>query len=244
MKLLFLYLAFLAFPSSNNSHFNNSLTDWQQFLKSLPTADKPIVDYRGRLIKDQQKHVAIVKYDVGNKDLQQCADALIRLRAEYLFTTNQLNEIGFHFTNGLKYNFNDYCKGIVPVTTRNSLKLILNNQAVEHDHASLRKYLDIVYAYASTISLEKELKTTNDFEIGTVIIHAGSPGHCMIITDEITNNKGEKLFKLVEGYMPAQSIYVLRNLNAPGISPWYKLSKNHPIETASYLFTNYELKQF
>ena len=112
------------------------------------------------------------------------------------------------------------------------------------DHASLRKYLDIVYAYASTISLEKELKTADDFEIGTVIIHAGSPGHCMIITDEITNNKGEKLFKLVEGYMPAQSIYVLRNLDASEISPWYKLSKNHPIETASYLFTNYELKKF
>ena len=243
MKLLFLFFQFFLFPPFNPSH-TNTLTGWQQYLKTLPIADKPIVDYRGRLVNDQQKHVAIVEFDVGNKDLQQCADALIRLRAEYLFASNQLSEIGFHFTNGIKYDFNSYCKGIIPIETNRGLKLILSKSPSEPNHASLRKYLDIVYAYASTISLEKELKTADDFEIGTVIIHAGSPGHCMIITDEKTGNNGEKLFKLVEGYMPAQSIYVLRNLNVHGISPWYKLSKNNPIETASYLFTRYELKKF
>ena len=243
MKLLIIYLSLFVFPGFKNYH-SNPLNGWQQFLKTLPTADKPIVDYRGRWVDDQQKHVAIVEFDVGNKDLQQCADALIRLRAEYLFASNQLNEIGFHFTNGLKYDFNSYCKGIIPIETNRGLKLALSKSPTEPDHASLRKYLDIVYNYACTISLEKELKPTDDFEIGTVIIHAGSPGHCMIITDEKTDNNGEKLFKLVEGYMPAQSIYVLRNLNASGISPWYKLTKNLPIETASYLFTRYELKKF
>jgi hypothetical protein len=90
MKLLFLYLPFLAIPSINNYH-SNALTHWQRFLKALPIANKPILDYKGRLVNDQQKHIAIVEFDVGNKDLQQCADALIRLRAEYLYAQNQIS---------------------------------------------------------------------------------------------------------------------------------------------------------
>lgn len=83
-----------------------------------------------------------------------------------------------------------------------------NGYLSDKTHASLRKYLNILYAYASTISLCKELKPANNFEVGTVIIVPGSPGHTCIIVDEAINTKGEKFYKLAEGYMPAQSIYV------------------------------------
>ena len=91
--------------------------------------------------------------------------------------------------------------------------------------------------------MSKELKTTNAFEIGTVVIYAGSPGHCSIIIDETTDKRGEKVYKLAEGYSPAQSIYVLRNLSENGINPWYRLKKG-VIETASYRFENYKLGKF
>jgi len=218
------------------------VNSWQYFLQHLPVVDKPIVDYTGKPISYQQKHVGIIPYDVGNADLQQCADALMRLRAEYLFQQKRYNEIGFHFVSGNYYTWNDYCKGLRPVAKGRGVKFITGRSS-EKTHESLRKYLDIVYSYASTISLSKELKTANDFEIGTVIIHAGSPGHCFIIIDEATNKAGEKVFKLAEGYTPAQSIYVLRNLNEDGVSPWYKLKKG-VIETASYRFEEYKLGRF
>jgi hypothetical protein len=242
--------ASVPFQSSNtqlpqivfNTSKSYAINSWQYFLRHLSVVDKPIVDYNGKPIDYQEKHVGIIPYDVGTSDLQQCADALMRLRAEYLFQQKRFTEIGFHFVSGDYYSWNDYCKGLRPVPKSNKVQFI-TTASCEKDHKSLRKYLDIVYSYASTISLSKELKTANDFEIGTIVIHAGSPGHCFIIIDETTNNAGEKVFKLAEGYTPAQSIYVLCNLNEGGINPWYQL-KEGVIETASYRFNDYKLGKF
>ena len=221
---------------------NSDENSWQYFLQHLPIVDSPIVDYRGRPVAYQQKHVGIIPYDVGRSDLQQCADALMRLRAEYLFKQKKYNEIGFHFVSGRYYSWDEYCDGWRPIARANEVQFIKLAPS-KKTHENLRRYLDLVYAYASTISLAKELKPATGFEIGTVVIHPGSPGHCFIIIDETSNSKGEKLYKLAEGYTPAQSIYVLRNLNEEGVSPWHQLKKG-VIETASYRFEEYRLGRF
>jgi hypothetical protein len=230
-------------PAAVNAGFHNpDEKSWSYFLQHLPIVDSPVLDYRGKPVPYQDKHIGVIPYDIGKADLQQCADALMRLRAEYLFTQNRYNEIGFHFTGGQYYSWSDYCRGKKPVPSGNDIRFI-QADAKSKTHASLRSYLDIVYTYASTISLAKELKKTGDFEIGTVVIHPGSPGHCFIIIDERTDSQGKKLFKLAEGYTPAQSIYVLRNLEESEKTPWHHLGKG-VIETASYRFDNYELKKF
>jgi hypothetical protein len=76
-----------------------------------------------------------------------------------------------------------------------------------------------------------------------VVIYPGSPGHCFIIIDEAKDKNGESVFKLAEGYSPAQSIYILSNLVEPEISPWYHLHKG-TITTSSCRFINYELRSF
>jgi hypothetical protein len=215
---------------------------WQYFLQHLPTKNAPIIDYTGKPISNQAKHFAVIDYDVGTSDLQQCADALIRLRSEYLFAQKRYDEIGYHFCNGTYYSWNMYCKGLRPSFNKNITHWTTVSSS-EKTYTSLRKYLNIVYAYASTISLCKELKPANDFEVGTVIIVPGSPGHTCIIINEAIDAKGEKLFKLAEGYMPAQSIYVLSNPYDESINPWYHLHKGELI-TASCDFISYELKKF
>lgn len=215
---------------------------WQYFLQHLAEKQGTIVDYRGREVDYQEKAFSLITYDVGKRDLQQCADALMRLRAEYLFARNRYKEIRFHFTNGTLFTFEAYANGLRPIPSGNSVRFI-TTQPVCYTHPHLRAYLDLVYAYAGTISLASELKKANAFTIGTVVITPGSPGHCMIITDMATTPTGDTLYKLVEGYTPAQSIYVLRNNSTPQLGYWHRL-RNGPISTASYTFQTYQLKTF
>lgn len=112
------------------------------------------------------------------------------------------------------------------------------------DHAALRRYLDIVYTYAGTISLVKELRPVTELSVGTVIIKPGSPGHCCLVCDEATTSSGEKVYKLVEGYTPAQSIYILSNPSNPDIGMWQTINTEGTIQTASYAFGSYRLGTF
>lgn len=216
---------------------------WKYFLQHLPVKEGAVIDYRGKPIPEQSKHTMIVEYDIGKRDLQQCADAIMRLRAEYLFSEGKHDSIGFHFTSGHYYSWKDYLAGKRPMISGSNVHFAKTCAPSENAHDALRKYLDIVYTYAGTISLHQELKETATFEIGAVIITPGSPGHCSIIIDEGITSTGEKVYKLAEGYTPAQSIYVLRNPYNAGLSPWYAL-KNTVIETSSYVFRNYKLGTF
>lgn len=201
------------------------------------------MDYKGNIVDVDEKHVAIVQYDVGSKDLQQCADALMRLRAEYLFAEKRFNEIGFHFTSGHFFSYNQYREGYSPIISGSRVEFRLGTSR-PNNHTSLRNYLDIIYSYAGTISLAKELKDADALAVGTVVISPGSPGHCCIIVDEMIDANGKHWYKLVEGYTPAQTIYVLSNPYNADKSPWYALQKGKPIYTASYSFKSYQLKRF
>lgn len=215
---------------------------WPYFLQHLPVRQGMVVDYRGRAIRHQGKAAAIIDYDIGSKDLQQCADALMRLRAEYLFQAGRSHDIRFLFTSGQTYAFEDYCKGIRPVLSRNNARFERTTASAAPTHTTLRKYLDIVYTFAGTISLGKQLQQTGHITIGTVILKPGSPGHCCIVIDEKLFSNGERRYKLAEGFMPAQSIYVLRNEENGTV--WHRIQPGKPLYTASYDFTTYGLYAF
>ncbi|MDH3236425.1 MAG: DUF4846 domain-containing protein, partial [Alphaproteobacteria bacterium] len=62
-----------------------SFAAWLRRLPLKPVGAKVYL-HDGRLKPNQSVHAAVVELDIGRRDLQQCADAVMRLRAEYLYS--------------------------------------------------------------------------------------------------------------------------------------------------------------
>jgi hypothetical protein len=107
--------------------------------------------------------------------------------------------------------------------------------------------MDIIFSYAGTLSLAKELKPVSmkDIQIGDVFIQGGSPGHAVVVIDMVENkDTGERRFLLAQSYMPAQEIHVLKNMaNADG-SPWYSNFLEGDVSTPEWGFRVEDLKRF
>jgi hypothetical protein len=118
----------------------------------------------------------------------------------------------------------------------------------DDSYQNFRKYLDLIFNYAGTISLNRETKPvskTSDLKTGDILITPGSPGHIVFISGVCKNKKGEKLFLLSEGFTPAQSIHTLSNPFEKNISPWYGLDVNaEETKTARYFFKPTNFRSF
>ncbi len=215
------------------------------YLQNLPLkpAGSRVKYYDGRE-KPETAYLAVVDFTLGTKDLQQCADAVIRLRAEYLYEEERFNEIHFNFVSGFNAEFAKWADGNGISVKGNQVSWLRNNKN-NSSYESFQRYLDVVYAYASTLSLEKELraKPLSDLAIGDVFIRGGSPGHCVIVVDMAVNNHtGEKIFMLAQSYMPAQDIQILRGDNED--SPWFSANIEDSLNTPEWTFKVSELKSW
>ncbi len=212
---------------------------FQEYLRNykLKPYGSPIINYNGSKYFAQHWHDAILEVPVPKNGLQQCADALMRIRAEYLWNTNRKNEIGFNFTSGHYCSWKQYANGYRPKIKGNKVSFH-KTAAPNSSKKTFYKYLNLIYMYAGTASLHKELPKVKvkDLTIGDMLVNPGFPGHIEIIADEIINEKGEKLFLLAQGNTPAQNVCLLKNFENTDISPWYSFTKNTPVYTPSYHF--------
>lgn len=212
------------------------------YLQNLPLKpDGTKVKYYDGREKSGNGYLAVVDFTLGARDLQQCADAVIRLRAEYLYDEKRFNEIHFKFVSGFNAEFSKWADGYG--ISVNGSKVSWNNNSNNSSYESFQKYLDIVYAYASTLSLENELiaQPLSALAIGDVFIQGGSPGHCVIVVDMASNeNTGEKIFMLAQSYMPAQDIQILKG-DSEG-SPWFSANIEDILKTPEWTFKVSHLK--
>lgn len=196
--------------------------------------------------KANRIHAAVVNMEIGNRDLQQCADAVMRLRGEYLFAQKDYEKIHFNFTNGFRSEYAKWRAGYRVVIDGNKTSWVKKTEP-SGSYADFRKFMDLVFAYAGTLSLSKELlkAETSDMRTGDVFIQGGSPGHAVIVVDMAKDEKtGEKIFMLAQSYMPAQETHILLNLNNKQLSPWYSLDFGSRLETPEWTFTENDLKRF
>jgi len=212
----------------------------------LKAFDAQIINYDGNPYVYQSGHVGILEVPVPSNGLQQCADALIRLRAEYLWESNRKADIGFKFTSGHYCSWTKYSEGYRPKVRGNKVTFHKTASA-DTSEANFYKYLNLIYMYSGTQSLYDELpkvKHIEEVQVGDMLIYPGSPGHVVMIADVAINAAGEKLFILAQGNTPAQSVHILKNLTASDINPWYALSIGAYLEIPTYYFNKIQFVRF
>ncbi|MBV1757114.1 MAG: DUF4846 domain-containing protein [Dethiosulfatibacter sp.] len=201
--------------------------------------------YDGRQKRAEGVYDSVFNVDIGDRDLHQCADAIMLLRAEYLYAQRRYDEIAFNFVSGFSAEYSKWMDGYRIRVEGNDVSYYEATDPSD-TYESFRKYMDMVFAYASTLSLEKELVSVNvnDMKIGDVFIIGGSPGHAVIVVDMAENQNGDKIFMLAQSYMPAQQTQILINPNDAHISPWYSLEGIEQLRTPEWTFDLDRLKRF
>lgn len=224
------------------------LNEFGNWLSNLPLQKpgSPVLFFNGERKSNQNASYRVIEIDIGKKDLQQCADAVMRLRAEYLFSTKNYDKIHFNYTSGHKVTFNDWSSGIKPKVLNGEVKFSLPIGTKDLSYTNFKKYLNNIFVYAGSASLQKEMKNIppSDVQPGDVLIQGGYPGHAVIVVDLAVHKiSGKKIVLLAQSYMPAQSIHVLNNLESTEISPWFNLEEPR-INTPDWVFYSSDFYRF
>ena len=193
---------------------------------------------------NQSAHISVFDLPIENYDLQQCADSVIRMYAEYFWNTKQYDQIAFHYTSGFLAEYPKWREGNRIKVDGNTVKWV-KSAGYDDSYECFVEYLKNVFSYAGTLSMYCEEAVEiplGEAKAGDVFLYGGSPGHVVMIVDVCENEDGEKAFLLAQGYMPAQEFHLLVNENHLE-DPWYYESEiSYPFSTPEYTFQEGSLK--
>lgn len=229
---------------TRTEHAEGSFAEFLRNQKLKPYGEK-VLYFDGREKSPKGIYDSVFDVDIGNRDLHQCADAIMLLRGEYLYSQGQYDKISFNFVSGFKAEYYMWMDGYRIDVQGNRVEYYKATEP-SNSYEVFRKYMDMVFAYSGTLSLEQELISVSidNINIGDVFIVGGSPGHAVIVVDMAVNSPGEKIFLLAQSYMPAQQTQILINPMDEDISPWYSLKDKEKLITPQWTFELNTLKSW
>ncbi len=234
-------------PPTGFTRSTSPENSYEAYLQNLPLHPHGAkVHYYNGQEKYNDVYEAVINIDVGKRDLQQCADAIMRLRAEHLYAQQDYENIHFNFVSGDRIDYDKWRKGYRVKVSGNKVSWVKSAEA-SNDYKSFRKYMNIIFSYAGTLSLAKELNPVSmeNIQVGDVFIQGGSPGHAVVVVDVVENKEtSERRFLLAQSYMPAQEIHVLKNMSNADGSPWYSNLSEGDVGTPEWGFRVEDLKRF
>lgn len=168
----------------------------------------------------------VLKMDLIGDNIQQCADAAMRLRCEYLFKQKMYDKISFHASNANIWSYNSY--------------LTKNNKKVSEE--SLREYMFYLFSWCGSKSLD-DYDTVpvkfNDIQVGDIACRGGSPGHVVTIVDiayPVDGSKDTIAVLFAQSFQPAQETEIVEGR-------WYILSEYCTFDAGVY-FNTEEIKRY
>jgi hypothetical protein len=227
-----------------------------EWLRQIPLKkDRTVYLFDGTPKRNQDAQFAVLNISVGHTDLQQCADAVMRLRAEFLYSQKDFADINFYTQQGTRLNFREWAGGRrFRLSGDRLVQYVVHSGAASdpaagsscEDRDCFSAYLETVFSYCGTLSLEKQLIPVSSYDemrIGDVLIRGGSPGHAMLVVDMAEDSIGHKVYLLAQSYMPAQDIHIVKNPSDSRLSPWYRVDREEPvIATPEWIFYQHQLR--
>jgi hypothetical protein len=154
---------------------------WGTWLRGLPVqpADYPLHVEGGAVHRNQRTHFRVVQMDV--LPWQQCADSILRLRAEYLRSIGvRFSFSGLSFDKGSRADFDRF------------LRRLFVFKGTVHMAGEL------------TNPGDRRARPGDLFVIG------GSPGHVVMVLDVVHNAAGNRQLLIGNGFMPAQEFHIVK----------------------------------
>jgi hypothetical protein len=180
------------------------------FLRQLPlyAPDRQVQDYQGNGMA--MPAVRVVNMPVGNRDLQQCADSILRLRA--MWEHAQGHAPAFHYTSGDLSSWADWSVGTRLKVSGNTVKKVVHAAAADASAQSFDAWLMDLFMYAGTRSLGLDTVAGNfPPQPGDLLVTPGSPGHAVLILD-VAGSATEMRVLVGQGFMPAMDFHVVESL--------------------------------
>ena len=194
--------------------------------------------YNKELKSNQNAHVAVFKLPLEKEDLQQCADSVMRVYAEYFRHTGEASRIAFSLSDSFKARYQMWREGQRIVENGDSYEYV-DREEFDSSDKTFKTFMRFVFAYSGTYQLEtdsKRVKSLAKIRIGDIFLQSGSPGHVVMVVDMCKDSSGRKAFLLAQGFMPAQQFHLLKN-PAHELDPWYYVDEiTFPFKTPEYTF--------
>jgi len=231
-------------PPQGYERVESTAGSFARYLREYPLKiyGTPVYLYDGG-IKANQVHVSVFRMPLLKKDLIQCADAIIKLRAEYFYANQNFEAIHFMLTNGMRVPFSRFANGERILARGNSAKWTGGGRR-GYGREVFDQYLEFIYSYSGTYSLSRELKSVpvSEIQIGDIFIAGGMPGHAVMVIDLARDARTQKTIMLLgQSYMPSQEFHVLKSPD--GISPWYHV-RDELLATPEWTFEKGSLMRF
>jgi len=241
MKKLVFILAFLYLGITNaqeklsisnyfkipESYKRIAKTNYHKWLINKEIKVEEVKTYDGYIIYGLGDYYAAkFDYNIGKRDLHQCADAAMYFRAWYHFNEGNINKIAFTFTDGTRYSYNKFLK----------------QKKLSNTFNSFNKYMTVIWSYAGTWSINKYDTipvSVNNISAGDIFVIGGFPGHAITVVDIIENECGDKKIMISQSFMPAQDHHIL--LNPKSNTVWFDINE---VRNTGFGFTEDNLKRF
>lgn len=180
---------------------------------------------------DDEYIAGVMAIDIGSVDLQQSADVVIRLHAEWLWSHDQRDAISYPGGAKLNMPLSRWEKGQRVISEGANVFWAVQSKPAAADYSEFRRYLDIVFTWANSASLARRTEPVEASALmpGDFFLHTKPPGHVAIVLDIAEKPSGERLALLGQALNPTESVHVIR----PGrATAWFSLRPGHSLVTA------------